>query len=120
MGPGTIGARPGLWSVFAEDVDVVELDGVECLFLVVDLEVDPELWCGAEGLGDAVGEWYGDGLFAVDDVGDGLEGHVDCGGHVVVVEVERLHEFFVEYLAGRAEVGVVGHGVLLSSFLFML
>lgn len=107
---------PGSWSVFAEDVDVVELDGVECLFLVVDLEVDPELWCGAEGLGEAVGEWHGDGLFAVDDVGDGLQRHVDCGGHVVVVEVERLHEFFVEYFAGRAEVGVVGHGVFLSLF----
>ena len=101
-------------------MDVVELDWVEGLFLVVDLEVDPVLGCGAEGLGEAVGEWYGDGLFAVDDVGDGLEGHVDCGGHVVIVEVERLHEFFVEYLAGRAEVGVVGHGVLLSLFLFIL
>lgn len=56
MGPGTIGARPGLWSVFGEDVDVVELDGVEGLFLVVDLEVDPEFGSGAEGLGEAVGE----------------------------------------------------------------
>ena len=107
---------PGLWSVFGEDVDVVELDGVEGEFLVVDLEVDPEFGSGAEGLGDAVGEWYGDGLFAVDDVVDGFERHVDCGGHVVVVEVERLHEVVVECFAGRAEVGVVGHGVLLSLF----
>ena len=100
-------------------MDVVELDGVEGLFLVVDLEVDPVLWCGAEGLGDAVGEWYGDGLFAVDDVFDGFEGHVDCGGHVVVVEVVGLHEFFVEYLAGRVEIGVVGHGLFLSVFFFV-
>ena len=120
MGPGTYGARPGLWSVFGEDVDVVELDWVEGLFLVVDLEVDPEFGCGAEGLGEAVGEWYGDGLFAVDDVGDGFEWHVDCGGHVVVVEVERLHEVVVECFAGRAEVDVVGHDVLLSFLCFFV
>lgn len=75
---------------------------------VVALQVDPELWCGSEDLGELLRHGIGNDSLTVDDFVEVSLGYANGLGEAVDGDFKRLHELFFEDLAWGTEVTVSG------------